>query len=690
MASLTTLIRLRPSRAVPNHGLCRCYTTANSKPFHGLPRQPGYIDKTRFLHPLSTSGRSHLFLRPRGYGKALTVSMLEHFHDHLRLPQHSALFGGLAVGADVDAGRIQPGGYAVLRWDFARFEEMCDTPLEFPLDRTGELAQYINTSLQQLLLRYGLAQKVPLQRHPAKNFAAVTALFAEGKVPGVKGVYLLATDYDVFSALYLIDLRVNEGWERSEIAKMLVKLWEAVGKAVESGAVARCFITGETPLLLRDRVPGVGVAPNLSWNPRFAALCGATGEEVGEVLRGMGIEEGEKEREGIVQEMQRTLGGCRFSVTEKVQPVMNTAVVMEYLAAHPTRPPTTPEIPAFLFRAVNYQAVNTELTKSITHALPSLPWGAFIASYTPSALRREARHPPQTPTPAFRHLLLYRGLLTPTASNPSTSLAPATPLAAHQIGAALLSHSKVAVQPARAALAAATSTGDIRAVLALYTDVMARDADSQPRDAPEYRDRLSALLLLNPALAPVAPRVAVWATPPPTLSLLSPNTGVAGSPVATAVFRSVPVADLSIERPDGRGEKERVLQMLTLEEILALRVTRKAMRRYRNVRGMQKVLQGWVAEMVGGVKEVEEEVDDAEESGEGEGEVVWTPEILEEEVVQEETVTEKTQRAEERAAEEKEMGQGQPGTRQWMVVFVGARKILYHEVGGGRGWEMVG
>ena len=50
--------------------------------FRDLLQREGqvYFDRTRYISKLEDLDKFILFCRPRGFGKSLTISMLEHFH----------------------------------------------------------------------------------------------------------------------------------------------------------------------------------------------------------------------------------------------------------------------------------------------------------------------------------------------------------------------------------------------------------------------------------------------------------------------------------------------------------------------------------------------------------------------------------------------------------------------------------
>ena len=57
-----------------------------------------YVDKTRFIPMIEEADKFFFFIRPRRFGKSLTVSMLQHYYDILAKDKFEALFGDLYIG----------------------------------------------------------------------------------------------------------------------------------------------------------------------------------------------------------------------------------------------------------------------------------------------------------------------------------------------------------------------------------------------------------------------------------------------------------------------------------------------------------------------------------------------------------------------------------------------------------------
>ena len=54
-----------------------------------------YVDKTRFIPQIEQADRFFFFIRPRRFGKSLTLSVLQHYYDVRMKNKFNALFGDL-------------------------------------------------------------------------------------------------------------------------------------------------------------------------------------------------------------------------------------------------------------------------------------------------------------------------------------------------------------------------------------------------------------------------------------------------------------------------------------------------------------------------------------------------------------------------------------------------------------------
>ena len=67
-----------------------------------------YVDKTRFIEKVEAANKFFFFIRPRRFGKSLTMSMLRHYYDVNQAPQGLCRLsrsgdGGVRGGLECDA-----------------------------------------------------------------------------------------------------------------------------------------------------------------------------------------------------------------------------------------------------------------------------------------------------------------------------------------------------------------------------------------------------------------------------------------------------------------------------------------------------------------------------------------------------------------------------------------------------------
>lgn len=57
-----------------------------------------YVDKTPFIEQIEESNKYFFFIRPRRFGKTLTLSMLENYYDINKKDKFDEIFGKLYIG----------------------------------------------------------------------------------------------------------------------------------------------------------------------------------------------------------------------------------------------------------------------------------------------------------------------------------------------------------------------------------------------------------------------------------------------------------------------------------------------------------------------------------------------------------------------------------------------------------------
>ena len=75
-----------------------------------------YVDKTPFIEKIEESNRYFFFIRPRRFGKTLTLSMLENYYDINKKDKFEELFGNLYIGKNPTP---EHNTYLTIRLNFA-------------------------------------------------------------------------------------------------------------------------------------------------------------------------------------------------------------------------------------------------------------------------------------------------------------------------------------------------------------------------------------------------------------------------------------------------------------------------------------------------------------------------------------------------------------------------------------------
>ena len=75
-----------------------------------------YVDKTDFIESIEQANKFFFYIRPRRFGKSLTLSMLKNYYDVNQADKFDQLFGGLYIG---DYPTPERNSYLVISLNFA-------------------------------------------------------------------------------------------------------------------------------------------------------------------------------------------------------------------------------------------------------------------------------------------------------------------------------------------------------------------------------------------------------------------------------------------------------------------------------------------------------------------------------------------------------------------------------------------
>ena len=235
-----------------------------------------YVDKTSFIPLIERSDRFFFFIRPRRFGKSLTLNMLQHYYDVNAKDKFDALFGDLYIGQHPTKDR---NSYLVLKLNFSLvsaelhnyrkglddhcsivFDYFCDVYADYLPEGIKEKMQAKDGAVNQLEYLYMECAKVN------------------------RKIYLFIDEYDHFTNTILSDAdSLNRYTDETHKTGYLRAFFNTVKSGTDS-SIERCFITGVSPVTMDDLTSGFNIGTNYSLSSEFNEMMGFTEDEVRQML----------------------------------------------------------------------------------------------------------------------------------------------------------------------------------------------------------------------------------------------------------------------------------------------------------------------------------------------------------------------------------------------------------------------
>ena len=235
-----------------------------------------FVDKTRFIPSMEQANKFFFFIRPRRFGKSLTLSMLKHYYDINKADQFVKLFGDLYIGQHPTKER---NSYLIIQLDFSliggalgnykdsmdghcriQFESFCSKYASLLPEETREEMRKVNGAVEQLQVLIDMCEKVN------------------------RKIYLFIDEYDHFTNDILSDANRLADYENETHGEGYLRKFFNTIKAGTSSSLGRCFVTGVSPVTMDDLTSGFNIGTNYSTSPEFNELVGFTEEDVREML----------------------------------------------------------------------------------------------------------------------------------------------------------------------------------------------------------------------------------------------------------------------------------------------------------------------------------------------------------------------------------------------------------------------
>ncbi|WP_455666244.1 AAA family ATPase [Phocaeicola sp.] len=235
-----------------------------------------YVDKTSYIPLIERSNRFFFFIRPRRFGKSLTLNMLQHYYDVRTKDLFDALYGDLYIGKHPTPER---NSYLVLYLNFSGisgglhdYREGLDAHCQTRFDFFCEVyADYLPQGIRERL------------DEKAGAVNQLDYLVSECERAG-QNIYLFIDEYDHFTNAILSDAgSLNRYTEETHKEGYLRAFFNKV-KAGTYSSIKRCFITGVSPVTMDDLTSGFNIGTNYSLSPEFNEMMGFNESEVRQML----------------------------------------------------------------------------------------------------------------------------------------------------------------------------------------------------------------------------------------------------------------------------------------------------------------------------------------------------------------------------------------------------------------------
>ena len=235
-----------------------------------------YVDKTPFIEQIEESNKYFFFIRPRRFGKTLTLSMLENYYDINKKDKFEEIFGKLYIGQNPTP---EHNTYLIIHLNFAEVAAGLDD-YKNGLDNHCRLVFNFFCDIYAHILPADT--KEGLQQEPD----AVSKLrFLCQKCQEVgKKIYLFIDEYDNFTNMILAHEEHLMRYRNQTHGEGYLRQFFNTIKGAAGNTLGRVFVTGVSPVTMDDLTSGFNIGTNYSLSPDFNEMTGFTEKEVREML----------------------------------------------------------------------------------------------------------------------------------------------------------------------------------------------------------------------------------------------------------------------------------------------------------------------------------------------------------------------------------------------------------------------
>ena len=235
-----------------------------------------YVDKTPFIEDIEDSNMYFFFLRPRRFGKSLTISMLENYYDINKKDKFDEIFGKLYIGENPTP---EHNSYLIIHLNFAIIVGNLN-------DYKHGMDNYCRTQFNYFadvyshLLPEGTKEGLNQQEDAVNQ---LNYLCTQSKKSGQK-IYLFIDEYDHFTNQILAHKEHEQRYRIQTHGEGYLRKFFDTVKGAAGDTLARVFVTGVSPVTMDDLTSGFNIGTNYSLAPEFNEMTGFTENEVRDML----------------------------------------------------------------------------------------------------------------------------------------------------------------------------------------------------------------------------------------------------------------------------------------------------------------------------------------------------------------------------------------------------------------------
>ena len=235
-----------------------------------------YVDKTHYIPLIENANKYFFYIRPRRFGKSLTISMLHHYYNILEADKFEKWYGDLYIGKHPTPER---NSYLIIYLNFAvvnaelnsyrqSLDAHCNTEFNFFCD---VYAQYLPEGIKE-------------EMNKKKGAIEQLDYLYKECIKTNQQIYLFIDEYDHFTNKILSEPSCLEDYKSETYGTSYLRSFFDTVKAGTYSTIKRCFVTGVSPVTMDDLTSGFNIGTNYSLSPEFNEMTGFNEEEVRAML----------------------------------------------------------------------------------------------------------------------------------------------------------------------------------------------------------------------------------------------------------------------------------------------------------------------------------------------------------------------------------------------------------------------